>query len=239
MESAVRDQLIREFTPKIHYWAYRLSFRLQPHMDRNDLISAGMIGLMDAMKKFDPSRQVLFKTYAEFRIRGAMLDEIRSMDWVPRTVKDKSNLLRKTVQELGKKLGRPPADEEVAEALSMDTEEYQRFLIQAHEVTMVPIDDMETSLDRDGPSFSAAMKGAAILGNQDPLEALLSEDTKKILAKAIEKLPGKERQVISLYYFNGLTMKEVGKVLDLTESRISQIHYHAIALLREKLRELS
>src|SRR3989304_9596105 len=138
----VRDKLIKEYGPKIKYMAYRLSHRLQPDIDIDDLISAGIIGLMDAMDKYDPSKETLFKTYAEFRIRGAMLDEIRAMDWVPRSVKEKSGLLYKTVSALEKEMGRPPSEEEIAEELKMNINEYQEFITQARSSSMIRIEDL-------------------------------------------------------------------------------------------------
>lgn len=236
---ALQERLIREFIPKIRYMAYRLSFRLQPHMDMNDLISAGVIGLMDAMGKYDPSKNALFKTYAEFRIRGAMLDEIRAMDWVPRTIRDKTNLLKRKLVEMERKLKRSPREDEMADAFSMSLPAYREFILQTREATLIPIDDVEMGMLHDGAPFFPNDSVSPPREGFDPLTVLLSEDTKKILSKAIERLPGKERTVVSLYYFNELTMKEIGKVLNLTESRISQLHHHAISLLRANLQDFA
>src|SRR3990172_11701260 len=136
-DPAVRDKLIQEYGSKIKYMAYRLSYRLQPDIGIDDLISAGIIGLMDAMDKYDPGKETLFKTYAEFRIRGAMLDEIRAMDWIPRSVKEKAGLLKRTLTGLEKKLGRPPTEEEIAKALSMSLKEYQEFPLRASGMAMI------------------------------------------------------------------------------------------------------
>lgn len=232
-DPATRDKLIQEYGPKIKYMAYRLSYRLSPDIDIDDLMSAGIIGLMDAMDKYDPGKETLFKTYAEFRIRGAMLDEIRAMDWVPRSVKEKSGLLYKSILELEKRLGRPPAEEEIASHLNMSIAEYQDFLTQAHASAMISIEDLGVNLDNDRDVFEyiGATEG------RDPLSLLLKKDTKKSLVGAIEKLPEKERKVISMYYYNELTMKEIGTALEVTESRVSQLHTQAMLRLKGKLQE--
>lgn len=233
LDPAVRDRLIQEYGPKIKYMAYRLSYRLQPDIDIDDLISAGIIGLMDAMDKYDPSKETLFKTYAEFRIRGAMLDEIRAMDWIPRSVKEKAGLLYRTVAQLEKKFGRPPTEEEIAGELKMTLPEYQDFIAQAHASSMISIEDLGINLDNDRDILECIGEPQ----KRDPLTMLLSKDTRDILTRAIENLPEKERKVVSLYYYNELTMKEIGKILDVTESRVSQLHTQAMFRLKGKLQE--
>jgi RNA polymerase sigma factor for flagellar operon FliA len=233
IDPSFRDQIIREYAQKIKFMAYRLSYRLQPNIDMDDLISAGVIGLMDAMGKYDPSRETLFKTYAEFRIRGAMLDEIRAMDWIPRSVKEKAGLLQRTLTGLEKKLGRPPTEEEIAKTLSMSLKEYQEFTLRASGMAMISIEDLGSGEDGERD----IMECIGETESQDPLSMLLSEDTKKVLVEAIEKLSVKEQKVVSLYYYNELTMKEIGKVLNVTESRVSQIHTQAMMRLQAKLKE--
>ena len=229
----IRNKLIQEYAPKIKYMAYRLSHRLQPDIDIDDLISAGIIGLMDAMDKYDPEKETLFKTYAEFRIRGAMLDEIRAMDWVPRSIKEKSGLLYRTINQLEGKLGRPPTEEEIAEALNMTLEEYQNFLLQAHQSSMISLEDLGHN-DEDDRDILECIENP---DDKDPLTILLNKDTKNILIRAIENLPEKEKKVVSLYYYSELTMKEIGKILDVTESRVSQLHTQAMFRLKGKLQE--
>ncbi|MBI5756186.1 MAG: FliA/WhiG family RNA polymerase sigma factor [Nitrospirae bacterium] len=233
IDPQVRDRLIQEYGPKIKYMAYRLSYRLQPDIDIDDLISAGIIGLMDAMDKYDPSKETLFKTYAEFRIRGAMLDEIRAMDWVPRSVKEKAGLLYKTVVSLEKRLGRPPTAEEIAGELKMSITDYQNFVAQAHSSAMISIEDLGVNLDNDRDLLEVISDP----GKRDPLTLLLTKDTKKTLTSAIDNLPEKERKVVALYYYNELTMKEIGQILEVTESRISQLHTQAMFRLKGKLQE--
>ncbi len=233
VDPEVRDKLIQEYGPKIKYMAYRLSHRLQPDIDIDDLISAGIIGLMDAMDKYDPSKETLFKTYAEFRIRGAMLDEIRAMDWIPRSVKEKAGLLYKTVVRLEKKFGRPPTEEEIAGDLKMSLSEYQDFLSQAHASAMISIEDLGANMGHERDILECIGEPE----KRDPLTLLLSKDSRNILVKAIENLPEKEKKVVSLYYYNELTMKEIGRILEVTESRVSQLHTQAMFRLKGKLQE--
>ena len=235
VDPAVRDKLIQEYGSKIKYMAYRLSYRLQPDIGIDDLISAGIIGLMDAMDKYDPGKETLFKTYAEFRIRGAMLDEIRAMDWIPRSVKEKASLLYRTVAQLEKRLGRSPTEEEMAGELKMNMTEYQEFLAQSRASAMISIEDLGFNQDNDRDIFECIGEPE----KRDPLTLLLSKDTRNILARAIENLPEKERKVVSMYYYNELTMKEIGKILEVTESRISQLHTQAMFRLKGKLQEKS
>ncbi|MBI5407121.1 MAG: FliA/WhiG family RNA polymerase sigma factor [Nitrospirae bacterium] len=235
VDPAVRDKLIQEYGSKIKYMAYRLSYRLQPDIGIDDLISAGIIGLMDAMDKYDPGKETLFKTYAEFRIRGAMLDEIRAMDWIPRSVKEKASLLYRTIAQLEKRFGRPPTEEEMAGELKMSLTEYQEFLSQSRASAMISIEDLGFNQDNDRDVFECIGEPE----KRDPLTLLLSKDTRNILTKAIENLPEKERKVVSMYYYNELTMKEIGKILEVTESRISQLHTQAMFRLKEKLQEKS
>ncbi|MCC6544137.1 MAG: FliA/WhiG family RNA polymerase sigma factor [Nitrospirae bacterium] len=234
MDPDARDKLIQEYAQKIKYMAYRLSYRLQPDIDIDDLISAGIIGLMDAMDKYDPAKETLFKTYAEFRIRGAMLDEIRAMDWVPRSVKEKSGLLYKTVSSLEKELGRPPSEEEIAAALKMNINEYQDFLTQARSSSMISIEDLGMNRDDNDRDMLETIGDPE---KRDPLSLLMTKDRQKTLTTAIDKLPDKERKVVSLYYYNELTMKEIGRILEVTESRVSQLHTQAMIRLKGKLRE--
>ncbi len=208
----------------IRFLAHRLSFRLPPYLDVDDLIHAGVIGLIDAVGKYDPAREARFKTYAEFRIRGAMLDEIRSLDWVPRSVHDKIHTFQKTYDELAKTLGRAPEEAELAAALSMDREQYDKFLLQAKGATLVHLEDL--GLSEDTP-FDIIDPNA-----EDPFTSLLAQDTKADLLRAIHHLPQKERIVVSLYYGEELTMKEIGKTLKLTESRVCQLHTQAILRLK-------
>lgn len=227
-----REALIKEFAPTIKYLAYRMAFRLPSYLSAEDLISVGVIGLLDALDRYDPSREVLFKTYAEYRIRGAMLDEIRSLDWIPRSVRDRITALRKASDNLQRRLGRPPTDEEIAASLGLSVEELGDFLVRSQGAVLISLGDLEIH-DLSPRTLMACL---ADPDAEDPLAALVHSDTRKTLAKAIEGLAEKERIVLTLYYYEELTMKEIGKVLSVTESRVSQLHSQALIHLKGALK---
>ena len=219
------EKWVTEFAPLIRYLAHRLAFRLPPYLDIDDLIQAGVIGLMDAIQKYDSTKETQFKTYAEFRIRGAMLDTIRSLDWVPRSVHEKVHLFQKTYDQLARDLGRAPEESEIAKALSMTDEEYEKFLFQAKGVSLLRLEDL--GIAEETP-FDTIVDPQA----EDPFSQLLAQDIKQELMAAIGHLPEKERRVVSLYYVEELTMKEIGKALNITESRVCQLHTQAILRLK-------
>lgn len=230
-QEAERERVIREFSSVVRAMAHRLAYRLPAHLDADDLISAGVIGLMDAMTKYDPSRETKFKTYAEFRIRGAMLDEIRSMDWIPRSVHERIGLLQRTHHELLKKFGRPPTDHEVAVALNMSLEELDEFLSRSQGAVVISLDDLGVR-EADSHRILTALVDTE---HPDPLAQALSDNVREVLARAIGELPEKERTVLQLYYYEELTMKEIGAILNVTESRVCQIHTKAVVRLKSKL----
>jgi len=229
-----RDDLIIEYSPLIKYIANRLAIRLPPHIDINDIINSGVLGLMDAIEKFDENKGVQFKTYAEFRIKGAILDNLRSMDWVPRSVRKSVTLLENTYATLEKQLNRPATDDEVAEALQLPLEKLHDILAQASGVSLLSLEMLSSHDDAKLRLLDCLSDDESI----NPLSVLHKEEFKSSIAQAIECLPEKERYVISLYYYDELTMKEISEVLMLTESRISQLHTKAVIRLRGKLREL-
>ncbi|MFH0810810.1 MAG: FliA/WhiG family RNA polymerase sigma factor [Pseudomonadota bacterium] len=232
---ASRDDLIRQYTPLIKYIASRIAMRLPPNVVLDDLISAGVIGLIDAIEKYDATRNTQFKTYAEFRIKGAILDELRSLDWVPRSVRKKFHRIEAAYAKLQKESGRPATDEEVAGELGVDMEEFHRLLEASRSVSLLSLDgagSFAVNLSRDD-----VMDAVASTKQDDPAEALGLSELRDEVAKAIESLPTKERYVVSLYYYEELTMKEIGEVMGYTESRISQMHTKAVFRLRAKLRE--
>ena len=233
---AEREALILENTQIIRYVAGRIAMRLPSHVPLDDLMSAGVLGLIDAVDKFDPAQNVKFKTYAEFRIRGAILDELRSMDWVPRSVRRKGGRLEDAYQQLQNKLGRAATDEEVASFMGVELEEFFRMLDEVKGVNLLSLDDQEgplANLDSD-----QVMQAMGREDGDDPLAMLGLVELRTQVAKAITGLPEKEKLVVSLYYYDELTMREIGEVLGYTESRISQMHTKAILRLRARLRPM-
>ncbi|HEX2055260.1 MAG TPA: FliA/WhiG family RNA polymerase sigma factor [Nitrospiraceae bacterium] len=226
-----RERIIQEFTHVIRSMAHRLAFRLPAYLDAEDLVSVGIIGLMDAMDKYDPTREAKFKTYAEFRIRGAMLDEIRSMDWIPRSVHERIALLQKTYTDLLNRHGRPPTEEEVAAELKMSLQELDEFLSRARGAIVVSLEDLGVQ-DQDGYQTLGLLTDSS---QPDPLASLVNGRERQVLCQAIQELPEKERLVLTLYYFEELTMKEIGQILKVTESRVCQIHSKAILHLKARL----
>ncbi len=227
-----KDALIREYAPLIKFVAQKIAARLPPSIEIDDLISAGSIGLMDAIDKWDPTRDNKFKTYAEFRIRGAILDELRSQDWVPRSVRDKAKALDRAIANLELSMGRAPTDEEISAKLNMPIEEFYQLINQVRPVSLLSIDDQPTFSDSDKKSIANLLEGAK---SHNPFNQLNTKAVKDVVARAIEELPERQRLVLSLYYFEDLNLKEIGQVLRVTESRVSQLHAQAVVRLRAKL----
>jgi RNA polymerase sigma factor for flagellar operon FliA len=229
-----RELIIKEFAHIVKGMAYRLAYRLPAYMDAEDLVSVGIIGLMDAMDKYDPGREAKFKTYAEFRIRGAMLDEIRSMDWIPRSVHERVTLLQRTHAQLLNRLGRPPTDEEIAVEMKLSPAELDDFLMRSQGAVLVSLDDFNLH-EPDGPKILDVL---ADTEHPDPLTIILNDRDRERVADAIRQLPEKERLVLTLYYYEELTMKEIGRILKVTESRVCQIHTKAVLHLKGTLESL-
>ncbi|MGH7894684.1 MAG: FliA/WhiG family RNA polymerase sigma factor, partial [Candidatus Binatia bacterium] len=227
-----REEIMRRYLPLVRRVVQRLAIRKPPHIEIDDLVSWGIVGLLDAIEKYDPKKEALFSTYAQFRIRGAILDHLRSLDWVPRSVRQKAALIEKVSHELEGRHGRPPNEDEIARELEMTLTEYQDLLGKVGEMTLFSLEDLgfgggEERLSKDQGDEEA---------EADPLRALLSQERVHLVADAIGKLPEREKLVVSLYYNEDLTMKEVGAVLGLTESRVSQLHSQAMLRLRAHLR---
>lgn len=227
-----KDKLIMEYAPLIKFIAQKIAVRLPSNIELDDLISSGVIGLMDAIEKYDPTRDNKFKTYAEFRIRGAILDELRAQDWVPRSVRDKAKLLDRTYTLLENTMGRPATDEEVAVELKISMEEFHELVNQVRPVSLLSIDDSNTFSNVDKKSILNLLESCRL---NNPFNMLNLKAVKEIVTKSIEELPEKQRLVLSLYYYEDLNLKEIGRVLDVTESRVSQLHAQAVARLRAKL----
>ena len=231
-----REEVIKRYSPMIKYVANRIAMRLPPHIEVDDLISVGVLGLMDEISKYDSSRGAKFKTYAEFRVRGAILDELRSMDWVPRSIRQKASQVDKVVQGLQAKLRRTPEDEEVAKEMGLSLDQFHETLNETKSIPIFSLEDLGIAKESgDQQSLLDCLAGKA---DADPQTQVRLVELKEIIAKAIDALPEKERLMVSLYYYEELTMKEIGAVLDITESRVSQIHSKAVYRLRTKLKAI-
>jgi len=230
-----KDVLFTEYLPLVRALAERMIVRLPDSVTLDELVNAGTIGLWDAIKKYDVSKETSFKTYAEFRIKGAMLDELRSRDWMSRGMRRKNNEVLSVQEALERRLGRPPEHEEVAEALGMDLADYFQL---AQELNGAHVMELDARYEYFGDgSEENPLEMLADENAQSPADAMESVETKRILEEAIAALPDKERLVLSLYYEEGLTLKEIGEVMGYTESRISQIRSKALSGLRALLAE--
>jgi RNA polymerase sigma factor for flagellar operon FliA len=227
-----KEKIINESLPFIKYTAYRLAHRLPPQLSVEDLISVGIMGLLDALRRFTEGR-VKLKTFAEYRIKGAMLDELRAHDWVPRSLKTKIGQIKKAHHELEKEFGRMPSEEEVARKLKISLDEYYATLQSASNAVVFSFEDF-----RDRIYEESDMDVTECIPDPDsknPLELLEESSTRDALAQLIDRLPGKEKLLLSLYYWDELTMKEIGKVMNLTEGRVCQLHSQALIRLKTQM----
>lgn len=232
-DPVARERLILAYAPLVRQVAGRLAIALPSNVDPDDLLSFGFFGLLDALERFDPSREVKFETYAATRIRGSMIDGIRSSDWVPRSVRQKAKEIEQTIGQLEAELGRTPTDQEVAERLQISVEAYHQRLQEVSCIALASLDDLWNGDQDDGNLRLGHM--IADPETESPEEQVMREEMKRILAEAIDRLPERDRLVISLYYEEGLTLKEIGKVLNISESRVSQIHTKCMLHLRSML----
>jgi RNA polymerase sigma factor for flagellar operon FliA len=229
-----KDKLLVEYAHLVKYIAARIMINLPKHVDSNDLISAGIMGLIKAVETFEPERGFKFETYAGHKIRGAILDELRALDWIPRSVRQKSRELQRVFAKLENQLGRIPYDDEVCEEMGISLEEYEELLSEVTPTTIL-------SLEESMPDRGSDAKEIKLIdtiedpGSENPLKEMGFTEVKNILKSAIADLSEKEKLVVALYHYEELTLKEIGVVLDLTESRVSQIHSKAILKLRSRL----
>jgi RNA polymerase sigma factor for flagellar operon FliA len=225
-----RDELILHYAPLVTYVAGRVAVGLPPSVDRADLVSYGLFGLIDAIERFEPARGFRFETYAIARIKGNMLDELRSLDWVPRSVRRKAKAIERACIDLEADLHRPPNDCELADALSVSEGQLQHDLAQVSLVNLVNFDT--TVAGQVGSDDGVTVGDTLVDGADGPVDVLESAELRRTLAEAIDRLSERERTVVSLYYFDGLTLAEIGAVLGVTESRACQIHGKAVLQLR-------
>ena len=228
-----RERLLLENLPTVRYLARRIHERLPQHVELDDLISAGVVGLIDAFSKFDHGKKVQFKSYAQFRIRGAILDSLRTLDWSPRELRRKGRAVEEAIRLATHRLGRAPSEVEIAAAMDLKLQDYQQLLgdLKGLEIGSLHMERTEDSGDEE----LAYIPGAP---EDDPLFRCLKGEMKQHLADAIDELPEKERLVLTLYYYEELTMKEIGLTLGVVESRVSQIHSAAVLRLRTTLASL-
>ncbi len=232
--SGEEERVLLEHLPVVRYLARRIHERLPQHVDVEDLVSAGVVGLMDAFTKFDPAKKVQFRSYAQFRIRGAILDSLRTLDWSPRELRRKGRAIEEAVRGLTARLGRPPGEVEVAAELGLELDQYQQLLgeLKGLEIGTLHLERNEES----GEEELAYVPGRP---DDDPLFRCLRGELQERLADAITKLPERERIVMTLYYYEEMTMREIGLALGVVESRVSQIHSSAVVHLRTALRDLA
>jgi RNA polymerase sigma factor FliA len=229
-----REHLILHYSPLVKYVAGRLSANLPQTVDNADLISYGIFGLIDAIEKFEPERGIKFETYAIARIKGAIIDELRAMDWVPRSVRSRARDIERAYITLESKLRRTPTDAEVAAEIGITQKELQDIFAKLAYSSVVSFEEIWAPAGErdDKTSLVASIRDDTA---EDPVTLFESEEIRDILASAIERLPERERTVIGLYYYEGLTLKEIGQVLGVTESRVSQLHTKAVLRLRARL----
>jgi RNA polymerase sigma factor for flagellar operon FliA len=232
-DEEAREQLILNFSPLVKYVAGRLSAGLPQSVDGGDLISYGIFGLIDAIEKFEPERGIKFETYAIARIKGAILDELRALDWVPRSVRARAREIERAYIALEHKLRRVPSDEEVAEEMGLEYEDLQAIYTKLSYASIVSFEEIWSGGDREerAPAVSSIKDDTAA----DPVAIYEDGEMKDILASAIDRLPDREKTVIALYYYEGLTLREIGEILGVTESRVSQLHTKAVIRLRARL----
>lgn len=229
-----KDKLLVEYAHLVKYITNRLAVNLPKSVDRNDLTSAGVLGLIKAVETFELERGFKFETFAGHKIRGAILDELRALDWVPRSVRQKSRDLQKVFAKLENDLGRAPYDDEVCEAMNITLQEYEEMLSDVTPTTIISLEEAMPSRESDSKELRI-IDTIEDPGSDNPLKELGFAEVKEILKDAIMNLPEKEKLVIALYHYEELTLKEIGVVLDITESRVSQIHSKAVLKLRSKL----
>ncbi len=229
-----RERLVVAYSPLVKYVSGRMASGLPAHVEEADLISYGLVGLINAIERFDLGREIKFETYAITRIKGAIIDELRSLDWVPRSVRSRARDIEKANARLENRLQRPPTDEEMAAELGIPVQEFQDSLLQISNSTVAALDELWTVSDSSGDQVSL-LDTLHDPDAPDPAAALDQADLKDRVADAIARLPEREKLVVALYYYENLTLREIGEVLGVTESRVSQLHTKAVLRLRSRL----
>lgn len=229
----IRDSFVKQYAPLVKYVAGKVAIGMPHNVEFDDLVGFGVFGLFDAIEKFDPDKHVKFKTYAVTRIRGAIFDELRSIDWVPRSVRQKSREIEDTIHRLEASLGRAASDEEIAKAMNMSMDDFQKTMMKVSGTSILSLNDVWYNDDEnDKVTIVDSIESP---NSMNPDTIVEKEEIKRVIVEAINELPDKEKKVLVLYYYEDLTLKEIGQVLEVTESRISQLHTKAIMRLRSKL----
>jgi RNA polymerase sigma factor FliA len=232
-----RDDLILQHLPQVHHIAQAILARLPAHAEIDDLLGAGALGLLDAVEKFDPSRSVKFRTYAELRIRGAILDSLRDLDWAPRSLRKKSREIANLCKELEQSLGRPPSDTELAEAMNLTLEQFYELSSRIHGMT-APGSLQETVSTEEESGGDVRDDFATTPPEMDPFFQCQNAEVHQLVQDAIDRLPPRERLVVALYYYDEMTIKEIGNILGVKESGVSQIRTKALHRLRTRLKRV-
>jgi RNA polymerase sigma factor for flagellar operon FliA len=227
-----RDRLILRYAPLVKYVAGRLASGLPAHVDDDDLVSYGLLGLIGAIERYDPGRDVKFETYAMARIKGSIIDELRSMDWVPRSVRSRARDIERAIAELEARLGRAPTDEEIAQKLGLSEDELNASLSEISRTSIAALDELWTVSGGDQIALIDTIEDTE---GADPQAELAATEMREAIADAIARLPEREKLVVTLYYYEELTLREIGEVLGVTESRVSQLHTKAILRLKARL----
>jgi len=232
-DPAIREAFIKQYAPLVKYVAGKVAVGMPHSVEFDDLVGFGVFGLLDAIDKYDPTKNVKFKTYAVTRIRGAIFDELRSIDWVPRSVRQKTREIEETIGSLEAQLGRTVTDQEIASALGMDEEEFLKTMLKISGTSVLSLNDVWYAGDEnDRISIGESIESPSSL---NPDVIVEKDEIRRVIIEAINELPDKEKKVLVLYYYEDLTLKEIGQVLEVTESRVSQLHTKAILRLRAKL----
>jgi RNA polymerase sigma factor for flagellar operon FliA len=232
-DKGLRDRLILTYAPLVKYVAGRLGSGLPAHVDEGDLVSYGLLGLIGAIERYDPDRDIKFETYAISRIKGAIIDELRALDWVPRSVRSRAREIERAIGELEARLGTAPTDEQIAQKIGISVDELEESLTDISRSSIAALDELwSTSGEGDQVSLLDTIEDTT---GPRPADALDESEMREALADAIARLPEREKIVITLYYYEELTLREIGEVLGVTESRVSQLHTKAILRLKARL----
>ncbi len=235
-DQQIREHFVKQYAPLVKYVAGKVAIGMPSNMDFDDLVSDGVLGLLDAIEKYQIDKNVKFKTYAVTRIKGAIFDGLRERDWIPRSIRQKAKEVQNLMAELEIKYGRSATDEELAAALNLPKEDLNKLMVNISGTAVVSLNDIwHVGSEGDEMSMEDAVEGPASLNPEVLAE---KSEVKNVISKAIGSLPEKEKEVIVLYYYEDLTLKEIGEVLDVTESRVSQLHTKAIMRVKAKLKQV-